>query len=217
MKFKLSNNPTFSCSSQIKIYSLYRLYFRISCIIYQSMCCSSKVVTLTLGMAGLLISLYALHVETQASKDPEYVALCDISSLSLSCSRVLSSSYGKGFGLVSKVLGESHPLNQPNSVYGIIYYSIIMLLGFISNSLFSKIQFYLSFISVLMSLYLGYILYFILQDLCILCVSTYAVNFLIFITSWCKKRSISQIVEANNYKKSERTLPRNNQDFKKFI
>ena len=73
------------------------------------MCCpSNKSITVILCMMGLLLSLYALHVETQASLDPEYVALCDISSLSLSCSKVLSSSYGKGFGLVSIILGDTH-------------------------------------------------------------------------------------------------------------
>ena len=147
------------------------------------MCCpSTKSITIILSILGLLLSLYALHVETQASLDPEYVALCDIPSLSLSCSKVLSSSYGKGFGLVSFILGDTHQLNQPNSVYGIIFYSIMMLLAFLSSRMMSKVQFYLSLTSVAMSLYLAYILYFILEELCPLCVATYAVNLLLFIT-----------------------------------
>ena len=41
------------------------------------MCCpSNKSITFILCMMGLLLSLYALYVETQASLDPEYVALC---------------------------------------------------------------------------------------------------------------------------------------------
>jgi vitamin-K-epoxide reductase (warfarin-sensitive) len=31
------------------------------------------------------------------------------------------------------------------------------------------------------SVYLGYILYFVLQDLCVVCISTYAVNFALLI------------------------------------
>ena len=147
------------------------------------MCCPSiRSITLMLSITGLLLSIYALHVETQASKDPEYVALCDISSMSLSCSKVLSSSYGRGFGLISILLGDTHPLNQPNSVYGIIFYSIMMLMALLNNKITSGIQFYLSISSVAMSLYLAYILYFKLEELCPLCVSTYAVNFLLFIT-----------------------------------
>ena len=149
------------------------------------MCCPSiKSISLILSITGMLLSLYALHVETQASKDPEYVTLCDISSLSLSCSKVLSSSYGKGFGLISIMLGDNHPLNQPNSVYGIIFYSIMIIMALLNTKIMSSIQFYMSLSSVIMSLYLAYILYFILEELCPLCVSTYAVNFLLFITRY---------------------------------
>ena len=109
------------------------------------MCCpSTKFITLTLSITGLLLSLYALHVETQASKDPEYVALCDISSWSMSCSKVLSSPYGRGFGLVALLLGETHPINQPNSVYGIMFYCIMMLSAFLTSKIVSKIQVKLS-------------------------------------------------------------------------
>ena len=149
------------------------------------MCCPSiKSISLMFSITGMLLSLYALHVETQASKDPEYVAMCDISSLSLSCSKVLTSSYGRGFGVISILLGDSHPLNQPNSVYGIIFYSIMIIMALLNNKIMSSIQFYMSLSSVIMSLYLAYILYFILGELCPLCVSTYAVNFILFITRY---------------------------------
>merc|ERR1712098_749326 len=101
---------------------------------------SIRSISLILSITGLLLSIYALHVETQASKDPEYVALCDISSMSLSCSKVLSSSYGRGFGLIGILLGDTHPLNQPNSLYGIIFYSIMMLMAFLNNKIMSGIQ-----------------------------------------------------------------------------
>lgn len=41
-----------------------------------------------------------------------------------------------------------------------------------------------SILSVVGSLYLGYILYFVLKDLCIICVTTYALNFILFILNY---------------------------------
>lgn len=41
-----------------------------------------------------------------------------------------------------------------------------------------------SILSVVGSLYLGYILYFVLEDLCIICVTTYALNFILFILNY---------------------------------
>merc|ERR1712179_54124 len=133
-----------------------------------------------------------------------------------SCSKVLTSSYGRG-GVIGILLGDSHPLNQPNSVYGIIFYSIMIIMALLNNKIMCSIQFYMSLSSVIMSLYLAYILYFILEELCPLCVSTYAVNLILFITSWCKKRSIAAVSTKDNSRRWEATLPRNNQDFKKQI
>merc|ERR550517_2115377 len=45
----------------------------------------------------------------------------------MSCSKVFSSPYARGFGLVGPFLGENHPLNQSNSLYGVVFYSILLL------------------------------------------------------------------------------------------
>ena len=58
----------------------------------------------------------------------------------MSCSKVFTSKYGRGFGLVSLILPEDHQLNQPNSVYGIFFYSTLMLLAFINVRFISKVQ-----------------------------------------------------------------------------
>ena len=51
-----------------------------------------------------------------------YKALCDIDETH-SCSNVFNSTYGRGFGIVGKLMGdEKHPLNVPNSLYGIGFY-----------------------------------------------------------------------------------------------
>lgn len=41
-------------------------------------------------LLGILLSLYAFHVEREKAQDPSYKALCDVSS-SISCSKVFSS------------------------------------------------------------------------------------------------------------------------------
>ena len=76
--------------------------------------------------------------------DENYVALCDIDE-TVSYSKVFTSKYGKGFGLVELLNGdENHPLNQPNSLYGIIFYALFGLLYFCSASLnfLANLQFY---------------------------------------------------------------------------
>ena len=37
--------------------------------------------------------------------------------------------YGKGFGLLEFIVGKDHVLNQPNSVFGMIFYLIQAVLG----------------------------------------------------------------------------------------
>lgn len=41
-------------------------------------------------LLGILLSLYAFHVEREKARDPSYTAMCDVSS-SISCSKVFSS------------------------------------------------------------------------------------------------------------------------------
>lgn len=37
--------------------------------------------------------------------------------------------YGRGFGLVESVLGENSIFNQPNGLYGLLFYTLITVLG----------------------------------------------------------------------------------------
>lgn len=41
-------------------------------------------------LLGIMLSLYAFHVEREKARDPSYKAMCDVSS-SVSCSKVFSS------------------------------------------------------------------------------------------------------------------------------
>ncbi|XP_066579313.1 vitamin K epoxide reductase complex subunit 1 [Amia ocellicauda] len=135
-------------------------------------------VRLLLCAAGLVLSVYAYHVETSRERDASYRAMCDFSS-SVSCSKVFTSRWGRGFGLVAPLLGSDTVLNQPNSVLGVLFYLLQLGLG---QSLSSRAALCLvlsSWLSVVGSLYLAWILTFVLQDFCVVCVSTYLLNFVL--------------------------------------
>merc|ERR1712062_617739 len=120
-------------------------------------CCAilSRWLSLLLYVSGIGLSSYAYYVEVAKEADEKYVALCDINE-DISCSRVFSSKYGKGFGLVGPFLGQDHVLNQPNALYGIGFYSILTLLFICggSSKFLAYIQFYSFFIASGLSCYL---------------------------------------------------------------
>ncbi|XP_065173512.1 vitamin K epoxide reductase complex subunit 1-like protein 1 [Atheta coriaria] len=149
---------------------------------------------------GLALSIYAYTVELQASVNENYEAMCDISE-HMSCSKVFTSQYGKGFGFIGKLLGEKSPLNVPNSLVGIMAYSLLATLAQ-SNSLFiTKMSYVLVLVSNLFSLYFAYILYFVLYDFCVVCVSTYVVNFLNMCLTLLKLKKLDKAAKVDSKKK----------------
>lgn len=80
--------------------------------------------------------------------------------------------YGKGFGIAG---------NIPNGLLGIGFYVFMMLLTLFNSRFTHKLQLVLSGVSNLMSVYLAYLLYFVLQDFCVVCISTYFVNYVILL------------------------------------
>uniref|UniRef100_A0AAQ4P3Q8 vitamin-K-epoxide reductase (warfarin-sensitive) n=1 Tax=Gasterosteus aculeatus aculeatus TaxID=481459 RepID=A0AAQ4P3Q8_GASAC len=93
-------------------------------------------------------------------------------------------SWGRGFGLLGSIFGNDNALNQPNSVYGIAFYAFQLLLGMTVSAMAALILMTTSILSVVGSLYLGYILYFVLKDFCIICITTYALNFILFVLNY---------------------------------
>lgn len=72
-----------------------------------------------LSLLGIVLSVYAYHVETTAQADPTYVAWCDLSQYVkwISCSKVFTSKYGhvlSYIGLVEK----GSDFDQPNALLG---------------------------------------------------------------------------------------------------
>ncbi|XP_057635183.1 vitamin K epoxide reductase complex subunit 1 [Chionomys nivalis] len=132
-------------------------------------------VRFALCLAGFALSLYALHVKAVRARDKDYRALCDVGT-SISCSRVFSSRWGHGFGLVEHVLGADSVLNQSNSIFGCMFYTIQLLLGCLRGRWASVLLVLSSLVSLAVSVYLAWILFFVLHDFCIVCITTYAIN-----------------------------------------
>ncbi|XP_063337413.1 vitamin K epoxide reductase complex subunit 1 [Pelmatolapia mariae] len=151
-------------------------------------------VRMFLCLFGLVLSVYALHVEVSRERNPDYRALCDLGE-SVSCSKVFTSRWGRGFGLVQYFVAKDSPLNQPNSVLGIIFYTLQMGLGLSVSKKAAAFLVFSSWVSVAGSLYLASILAFVLGDFCMVCVSTYIVNFALLYTNLKRRRAVQEIKE----------------------
>ena len=82
----------------------------------------------TLCVIGVLVSCYAVYIEISKESDSDYEAWCDINEKA-SCSRVLTSEYSVGLGIVKSILGEDHILNISNAYYGIFVYIALCVAG----------------------------------------------------------------------------------------
>uniref|UniRef100_A0AC11CJ95 Vitamin K epoxide reductase complex subunit 1 n=1 Tax=Ovis aries TaxID=9940 RepID=A0AC11CJ95_SHEEP len=90
--------------------------------------------------------------------------------------RLLLQVWGRGFGLVEHVLGKDSVLNQSNSIFGCIFYTLQLLLGCLQGRRVSVLLRLSSLVSLAGSVYLAWILFFVLYDFCIVCITTYAIN-----------------------------------------
>jgi len=173
---------------------------------------------------GLALSGYALFVEMNIHKDPEnYSALCDIDE-NHSCTTVFRSKYARGFGVVGTLMGDDdHVVNQPNSVYGLIFYALGFLLFACAgqrSKLVAELLFYMTILANFMSCYLGYLLYAVLKNLCYVCVATYAVNFVLLLLLYFNRRHLRNkiVPEYSRFgKQSTANFNLPQYDFKKNI
>jgi vitamin-K-epoxide reductase (warfarin-sensitive) len=135
-----------------------------------------------LSVLGLVLSVYALYVEEQKERNPDYVALCDFSFVGslFSCSKVFASEYGHLF------------FGLPNAVWGVFFYAATFLYTLLT---FIPAREYLFFIAVAgassVSVYLGYTLLVILSDFCVVCISTYFVNAFMLIQAFKEVQGVS--------------------------
>ncbi|XP_069508002.1 vitamin K epoxide reductase complex subunit 1 [Ambystoma mexicanum] len=151
---------------------------------------------------GIVLSVYAYHVETSKESDASYRALCDINP-SISCSKVFTSRWGRGFGLLEHLFGRQSLVNQPNSVFGVLFYSLQILLGFSGTARAAITLVCTSVVSLIGSLYLAYILFFVLSDFCVICVTTYALNFSLFLLNYKRLGYLKASGKPNQKHKSK--------------
>ncbi|XP_066258294.1 vitamin K epoxide reductase complex subunit 1-like protein 1 [Euwallacea similis] len=123
------------------------------------------------SVIGCGLSIYAYSVEKSLEKNTNYEAYCDINP-QISCTRVFRSTYGKGLGIFQ----EGSVFHQPNSFFGIIFYTILTVFALIESPVAVNGSLLLIIISNFISCYFAYLLYFVLRDLCVVCISTYVVN-----------------------------------------
>jgi len=117
------------------------------------------------SLIGTLVSVYALYVSYRAHQDPEYDALCDISP-GIRCSKVLTSEWSYMF------------FGVPHSIFGVLYYAAqLFLLGYIPK----PTLFYFSFLSVIFSAGLMYVLAVYLKEFCVVCAAIHLINFSQFV------------------------------------
>ena len=129
----------------------------------------------TFALLGVVVALYALYIEHRKSEDEGYEALCDTESFS--CTKVLMSEYGH---ILSQwgVVKQGSRWDVPNPILGLAFYGLVLLykpLGLPRARVFAA-----SLGSCLFSLYLAGVLYWVLHDFCVVCVSSYVCNFAIF-------------------------------------
>lgn len=120
---------------------------------------------LILAVIGFVLSVYAFYVRKKTLRDKKYKALCDFNDKFV-CSEVLSSKEGAVVGI-------------SNSVMGVLYYGIILFLT-IGGGWPSELKF-ISGVGVLASIYLAFTLLTRVKKSCLLCISSYLINVLIFI------------------------------------
>ena len=148
-------------------------------------------------LIGYCLSLYAIHVESSAEDDSNYVAYCDISS-KVSCSKVFLSEYGRIFSHLGFIPHNS-TLDLPNAFYGTIFYILAAINYYYSHrkAFAADILLSLTVLSMVLSAYLSYILTFILEDVCVVCYSTYVCNVLLFSLSWSNCRLKRERLKEN--------------------
>uniref|UniRef100_A0A8C6REC3 vitamin-K-epoxide reductase (warfarin-sensitive) n=1 Tax=Nannospalax galili TaxID=1026970 RepID=A0A8C6REC3_NANGA len=90
--------------------------------------------------------------------------------------KVEKAKWGRGFGLIEPVLGMDSIFNQSNSIFGCMFYTLQLLLGCLRGRWASILLVLSSLMSLAGSVYLAWILFFVLYDFCIVCITTYAIN-----------------------------------------
>lgn len=127
------------------------------------------------SLLGLAASAAATWVHYQLLANPDYSSFCDINA-TVSCKKAYLSSYGSVAGV-------------PVAVGGVVFFTLVLLLmwagrkGSPAENSAPAYIFALSTLGLAVVLYLAYASFFILGEVCPLCVTTYVAVIAVFILS----------------------------------
>ncbi|XP_010085314.1 PREDICTED: vitamin K epoxide reductase complex subunit 1-like protein 1, partial [Pterocles gutturalis] len=93
---------------------------------------------------------------------------------------------GRGLGLVEVALGRDSVANVPNGALGVAFYLLQGLLGSFPGRAASAALLGTAVASLVASLWLAGVLAFGLRDICVICVTTYILNALLFLLA-CRR------------------------------
>lgn len=144
-------------------------------------------------VVSMLLCFYALHVELRTEYDGQYSPLCDINSI-VSCSKPFTSQYAVGFGLLPQSISYKNP------IYGVAFYTVFIIVSFNfghHQAWLCKITLAMAIMANCMSLYLGYILVYKLQAICLVCCCTYLTNIALLAYSYRRHEIVQQIISSS--------------------
>lgn len=119
------------------------------------------------SIIGFMVCLYGLFVEMKFKKNRNYKAVCDISD-HISCTKTFSSPWGSIFGI-------------SNIQLGLVAYLIMFVVALIGKTC---LAFLLATGFMITSIFFAYILFTKVKTFCLICVSTYVINLILFILTY---------------------------------
>ena len=152
---------------------------------------------ISLPIAGFFISLYLSYSHYKVFTDISYKSFCAVSK-SLNCDTVSQSKYAVFFNI---------PVAQWGG-FGYLFLLVLNIIGAFKKRIFFFLNLSIVSIFCLTSIFLGFITSYLIHAYCIMCVSTYLINFLMlgFILIYSSKNKIKIQDEFKNdfyYFKSE--------------
>ena len=165
----------------------------------------AKAIINLLALVGLCVAGYALYIEVE-TVNAEKAGLsapsffCDSLFTGASCSKAITGPYGKVLSLWG-IVKKGSSLDVPNSLIGSLFY-FLAITPWNANSLIADLFMIGGLLSLAFSAYLAYILRFVLHEFCIICVSSYVINILLFIFS--ARERMRMIKEEDMAKKTRK-------------
>jgi vitamin-K-epoxide reductase (warfarin-sensitive) len=127
-------------------------------------------------LVGLAASLTSLYVHYRLLANPGYTSFCDVNA-TVSCTQAYLSRYGSVLGV-------------PVALFGVVFFVFLLVLAALEapaaglfKEAFAAYLFACSTIGLAVVLYLGYAAFFILKEVCLMCLTTYVAVIGLFIVS----------------------------------